>query len=111
MEWDDYKRLCERPDHFSRWALELTRSLVSDSEDREMLGRALADQPLEKPASHHGGPETDYFQVHVAKQQSRRIIEKVTAATLVAEGREKRRLAHLGVVWREYEDWAWQHPD
>ena len=111
MQWDDYKQLCERPDHFSRWALELTRSLVSDREDRDVLARALAELPLEKPASHHGGRETDYFRVNVAKHQSRRIVEQVNVAALVAEGRDKRRLTHLGIVWQEYVDWAGQRPD
>lgn len=111
MEWDDYKRLCEQPDHFSRWALEFTLLLVSEAEDREALTRALAKVPLEKPVSHHGGPETDYFRVDVARQQSRRIAEQVAAAAAVAEGRDKRRLTHLGVVWLEYEDWAGRPPD
>lgn len=111
MEWDDYKHLCERPDHFSRWALEFTRSLASDPEDREALTRALAGLPLEKPESHRGGPETDYFQVNVAKHQCRRIVEQVNAAAMIAEGRDKRRLTHLGVVWQEYLDWTGPPPD
>jgi hypothetical protein len=50
MDWREYKALCERPDHFSRWALLLTSGSVDDRALKEILSRASGAEPLPKPA-------------------------------------------------------------
>lgn len=106
MRWEDYKRLCERPDHFSRWALQMTAAAVSDPALRGALVNATRKAPLVKPADHRGGPETDYFQIDVAMHHVRLLVEQLGVAAAETEGKQQRRLNHLRVVWREYADFA-----
>lgn len=102
MEWEAYKRRCERADHFSRWGLQLTCASIADADVRRLLARALDSTPLRKPASHHGGAETDYFQIDIALHHARRIVAQLERAAWRAEGKQRRRLNHLRVVWCEY---------
>lgn len=102
MEWHEYKLLCERPDHFSRWALALTAANVSDPTVRDALAGVTESEPLEKPEGHHGGEATDYFRIDVALQHAGRIVQDIGAAAARVEGRQQRRLNHLKVVWQEY---------
>ena len=106
MQWEDYKRLCERPDYFSRWALQLTGETVSDPALRKTLADVTRRAPLDKPADHRGGPETDYFQVDVAMHHALLVVHQIGIAVSESEGRQQRRLNHLRVVWGEYADFV-----
>jgi hypothetical protein len=102
MDWPDYKRMCESPNHFSRWALELTRGILREAPIARKIVSTMNGRPLEKPADHRGGPETDYFRVELDDAAVRRVIAAFAARIENSAGRERRRLAHLCKVWEEY---------
>ena len=52
MEWSTYKRLCDRPDYFSRWMLDQCNELLYLLERGELAGalaRGTASEPLTMP--------------------------------------------------------------
>lgn len=102
MDWPAYKRICESPDHFSRWALELTAGILSDRAIVRKIMSTVADRPVAKPADHRGGPETDYFRVELDEAAARQVIAAFAVRIANSGGREQRRLAHLARVWQEY---------
>jgi hypothetical protein len=85
MDWPSYKRICDRPDVFSRWMLTQTQALIDDAMLRERLVQAMSTAPIEKPADHKGGDETDMFVVALEVDAVRRIRDALAAA--VASGR------------------------
>lgn len=104
MKWDEYKILCERPDHFSRWAIELTTSLETGAETKCQLRRVLASAPVTKPSDHLGGPATDYLKVDLDIDAARDIVASLDARSKVLQSRDAGHSRHLRVVWCEYID-------
>ena len=98
MDWTEYKQICERPDCFSRFAINLTRSVVADE---VLLGQlasmVLRGTAVEKPADHRGDARADFFLLDLDPAVIRVIIRQL--APLAAQDR---RMAHLRVVWQEY---------
>lgn len=106
MEWDDYKRLCDSPQTFSRWMLEQCVELLeSEAQLRDALIRSMYAAPLEKPSDHRGDPRTDMFEVVLARDDARAIHRVIESA--VREGRATRSTKPRGLggfeeAWREY---------
>src|SRR5512139_877481 len=61
MDWPAYKRICDRPDVFSRWMIEQTCDLLGDDGLRRSLAAVLNSTALPKPEDHRGGAATDMF--------------------------------------------------
>lgn len=106
MDWKEYKRLCERPDHFSRWALQVTAAAISDVAARQRLQELMHEAPIAKPPDHRGGEETDFFRVDVAPQHVAVMVRELGDAAASSDDRLGRRLRHLKVVWQEYANFA-----
>ena len=102
MIWQDYKARCERPDHFSRFALELTLGADVADEIGSQLVDAMNGAPVEKPLDHRGGAETDYFSVDLDARWVPSLVQALDRHALKADERGKRHLRHLAVVWQEY---------
>lgn len=102
MDWNRYKQLCERPDHFSRWALQVTCSYLPETGLRSEISGHLAAPPLPKPADHKGGSETDYFALDLSAAAAGAVALALREVADGASGKEQRRLGHLSVVWEEY---------
>jgi limonene-1,2-epoxide hydrolase len=106
MEWDEYKRLCDSPQTFSRWMLEQCLELLSsEMRLRTALGETLRAAPLDKPRDHRGSEQTDMFEVMLAPDDARAIHGIISAA--VREGRttsgtRPRGLGGFEAAWREY---------
>ena len=106
MEWDEYKRLCDSPQTFSRWMLEQCLELLSsEMRLRTALGETLRAAPLDKPRDHRGSEQTDMFEVMLAPDDARAIHGIISAA--VREGRTTSRTRPRGLggfeeAWREY---------
>lgn len=106
MEWDEYKRLCDSPQMFSRWMLEECLELLSsEARLREALAAAMCASPLEKPSDHLGGAQTDMFEVIVAPTDAKAIHTIIGDA--VRDGRTTSRTKPRGLggfeaAWREY---------
>lgn len=105
MDWDRYKLISDSPDVCSRWLLEQTLELVDDPALAARLRAAVDGPPLEKPADHRGGPETDMFPMSLTLDEVQRLCRAVEAAA--AAGRETsatrgRGLGGFVETWREY---------
>jgi len=94
--------MCESPNHFSRWALELTRGILREPPIVRKIVSTMDGRPLEKPADHRGGPETDYFRIELDEATVHHVIAAFDVRIGNAEGRERRRLTRLSKVWEEY---------
>lgn len=102
MNWTDYKTACERPDCFSRHALEITIAALEGA-DAVRIASFLERTPIEKPADHRGGAETDFFPVAMEPGLVERVIA-VLRGVARSGGPRAGRYAHLAVVWSEYLD-------
>jgi hypothetical protein len=102
MRWEEYKALCERYDHFSRFALETTRAVLGSGPLYESLGAVLEGEPIAQPDDHHGGPETDHYSLVLLESEVRSIIERLSAEVINTDDLSRGRLGHLCVVWEEY---------
>lgn len=104
MDWDRYKRICDRPDVFSRWMLEQTRELV----EADLALRLAAVQdglPVEKPADHLGGAPTDMFALTLSVLEVERIclaIESAITAGVTTSATRRRGLGGFQEAWTEY---------
>lgn len=78
----------------TRWALERTLALVDD-QARAEIERVLSSDPLEKPADHKGGPETDCFLADFDRALARTVLGSLDVGN-------DSQLRHLSVVWAEY---------
>lgn len=99
MDWETYKRLCDGSRVFSRHALRLTMTVLEHDQARP-LRDMLENAPLEKPADHRGGEETDCFEVALGTSLVREIlaaIERNPGGNLTSS-----RQRHLTAIWREY---------
>lgn len=106
MDWETYKALCDSPDVGSRWLLEQTLELVDRPELAARLRQCLQTGPVEKPADHQGGPETDMFRMALTLDEVRAIRERVEAAAAAGtetSGTRGRGLGGFVETWREYE--------
>lgn len=106
MDWDTYKAICDSPDVGSRWLLEQTLELVERTELAAPLRRCLQASPVEKPADHQGGPETDMFRMALTLDEVRAIRERVEAAAaagIETTGTRGRGLGGFVETWCEYE--------
>ncbi len=99
MDWQTYKKLCEQPRCFSRWAIVTTLELVDEMSLRAVLSRILEGVPLVKPADHRGNAMTDFFVVALDPVQTQAIMRCLRPHT------EDGRIRHLLVIWREYAAW------
>lgn len=68
MSIDEYKAACQRPDAFTRGALEETvRVLQAEAPELvPLVEQALSQAAIEKPKRHAGDETTDYFRVHIS---------------------------------------------
>lgn len=109
MDWDRYKRACDRPNVFSRWMIEQTRELIA----RELIARelievfdaALGSAPLPRPAGHKGGTELDMFALELTPRQVSLVLERVrhaSAAGATTSATRERGLAGFVEAWAEY---------
>jgi len=106
MEWDEYKRLCDSPQTFSRWMLEqCVELLASETQLRETLAGAMRSMPLDKPRDHRGDAATDMFEVILALDDARAIHGLIGAAVRerrTTAGTKPRGLGGFEEAWREY---------
>lgn len=106
MDWDTYKALSDSPDVCSRWLLEQTLELIDRGELAARLRQSLQVGPIEKPADHQGGPETDMFRMTLTLDEVRAIRERVEAAAAAGtetSGTRGRGLGGFVETWCEYE--------
>jgi hypothetical protein len=106
MEWDDYKRLCNSPQTFSRWMLEqCVELLASETQLRDALIGSMCAAPLERPSDHRGDPRTDMFEVVLVPDDARaihRIIESAVREGRTTRSTKPRGLGGFEEAWREY---------
>ena len=113
MDWTNYKRLCERPDTWSRWVLEQTCELL-DAALAQALRAAMAGEPVAKPADHNGGSDTDMFVLRLGAKHRRAVLDAVRAARDRGQTTLATRSRGLGgfvEAWREYVDWPGHRPE
>lgn len=67
MDASEYHRQCQRPDAFPRDVLERCVHWLRDRDPKSanLLENALSSSPIQKPAEHQGGAESDYFLVRM----------------------------------------------
>jgi len=98
MEWDEYKRLCDSPQTFSRWMLEQCLELLSsEMRLRTALGETLRAAPLDKPRDHRGSEQTDMFEVMLAPDDARAIHGIISGPC----ARDAQRAEHDRAVWAD----------
>jgi len=105
MDWPTYKRLCDRPDVWSRWMLEQTAALLADAALRARILEPLDAAPFEKPDDHRGGNATDMFTLDLALADVARIRGHVEAARdrgASTSGTRERGLGGFVEAWTEY---------
>lgn len=108
MEWDRYKRLCDRPDVVSRWMLEQTLELVAGHDVAAALRDAIASEPLTKPSDHRGAEATNMYMLDLTPAQRDDIVRLVRAARNARLATSKTTARGLGgfvEAWQEYLDW------
>ena len=103
LEWEPYKRLCDEPQFFTRWALNRTRELV-DAPIAAAVASVLDGVPLTKPEDHFGGKETDMFAVKLDRDTVCRVIESLSCTELLpgADESKRRRCRILKSSWLEH---------
>ena len=94
MDWTRYKALCDAPDVWSRWFIERLLDLGPDSA-AAALTAALAGAPLQRPADHRGGRETEMFRVSLVPADVMELLASVRRAE--ATGQRPRSLARRGL--------------
>lgn len=106
MNWNEYKRLCDSPQIFSRWMLEQTIELLADD---PRLASVLADvfrgPPLDKPTDHRGGAVTDMFEVVLPIDDAQTIHSRIHDAVSIGHTTAATQVRGLGgftEAWRDY---------
>ena len=77
MEAETYHQICNKPGCFTRSELEQTyRALTCENSSKtRLILDALQSEPLEKPAKHQAGEDSDYFFVKISAKDAEEIIE------------------------------------
>jgi acetyl-CoA carboxylase biotin carboxyl carrier protein len=105
MDWPSYKRICDRPDVFSRWMLMQTRELLIDGALVARLEQFMSQVPIEKPLDHRGNAETDMLVVSLELEELDAIRAAVAHAVSSGRRTEATRSRGLGgfvEAWDEY---------
>lgn len=106
MDWCEYKRLCDRPQLFSRWMIEQSMELVSDHPQlSQLLRQTLISRPLDKPSDHRGGPATDMFVLRLEHRHAAAVYRRVQHATDTGQrtaATSERGLGGFAAAWRDY---------
>lgn len=106
LDWTRYKALCDTPDVLSRWMLEQTLELLAGHPLAECLRQSLRTMPLDKPADHRGGSQTDMFRLSLSEadvRTIRQIVEAAAAGGRTTSGTRRRGLGGFVEAWAEYE--------
>ena len=107
MDWASYKRLCDRPDTWSRWMLVQTIELL-DGPLADLLDVGALGEPVPKPDDHTGGEETDMFVLRLSPASRLDVLGAVEAACEVGRTTSATVTRGLGgfvAAWREYAHW------
>ena len=105
MNWEEYKRECDRPDVLSRWLLEQSAS-VCDKAISIRLSGISESVPLEKPADHKGNPLLDMFRADLTESEVQSIASQVSEAFrngVMTTGTVVRDYSGILRAWQEYE--------
>ncbi|MCZ6619442.1 MAG: hypothetical protein O7E57_15070 [Gammaproteobacteria bacterium] len=105
MDWECYKRLCDRPDIWSRWMLEQTLELLDQTEMSKPIRRAMVRAPIAKPEDHRGGGATDMFELTLTSTEVNMVSELVVAAIAggkTTTGTKNRGFGGFREAWEEY---------
>jgi hypothetical protein len=108
MDWPTYKRLCDQPDHWSRWMLEQCTDLLGQLQEDGLVGalqRALSGQALATPVDHQGGQAVQIYVLRLPLDQRREIcraIEQAVSAGLSTAQTKSRGLGGFVEAWQEY---------
>jgi hypothetical protein len=96
---DEYKKLCDRPNVFSRRDLETTGKILR--EKNHPVGLAFSEilqtSPLSKPEKHKGDKSTDYFLIDLEESDAAAIVDHLLEkeADSIEENGETTPLARL----------------
>ncbi len=110
MDWQTYKALCDRPDHWTRWMLEQCIDLLGQLERAELsslLLNAVAQTPIDVPADHKGPAATHVIPLALTPVQRADILQAVMDAErlgLRTPQTAGRGLGGFIEAWREYVD-------
>ncbi|NVJ61954.1 MAG: hypothetical protein HWE27_16300 [Gammaproteobacteria bacterium] len=79
METNTYHEICAKPSSFSRRELEQTLMALEKIESKKfgLVSDFLKSKPVEKPALHRGGKQTDYFIVQISTKEAEEIVEEL----------------------------------
>ncbi len=108
MDWDVYKALCDRPDHWTRWMLEQCIDLFEQLERAELsalLKDAAASEPLQTPADHTGPPASQVLHVDLDREVREAMLSAIQdayARGMTTRQTERRGLGGFVEAWREY---------
>jgi len=108
MNWSCYKRLCDRPEYWSRWMLEQCIELFEQQGETALsaaLRAALQQPPLAVPADHRGHAATQMFHLALpaaARQRALVVVQRAAAAGRTTSGTAARGLGGFVEAWREY---------
>ena len=102
MDWSTYKEICERPDVFSRWALDLTASHLTCSL-AEKLSHGISKSSIPKPQDHKGDRRTDMFRLNLPQEVQQAILTHLTKLSHDESQKPdtNRKLTNLVSSWRE----------
>lgn len=80
MNADEYKRLCDQPNAFSRRDLEISEKLLreKDSSLALRLSEILQSSQITRPKKHEGGKWNDRFLINLPEQDAEMIVEVFT---------------------------------
>lgn len=81
MNADEYRKLCNQPNVFSRYDLQITeRTLRKENPVLALrLAGILQKSPIPKPEKHLGGKLTDYFFVVLPESDAELIVDTFTS--------------------------------
>lgn len=109
IAWTCYRRLCDKPNVFTRWLLQQTSEILEQSGQTGLMARIqqiLNEQsPLDKPRDHQGDSRSDVFLMNLSLTEALEIIQCIGAAErkgLVTRETEQRGLGGFAAAWREY---------
>ncbi|MEM6707252.1 MAG: limonene-1,2-epoxide hydrolase family protein [Pseudomonadota bacterium] len=113
MHWDDYKRRCDQPDHWSRWFLTQLLALAPTPAVETELRAVLQSTPIPKPRDHRGGAATDMFVVSLSGDLVSSLINRIRAATdepamALPAALQQRGLGGFAEALAEYLDYRYQ---
>ena len=102
MNWQQYQARCSAPNGFSRFALETSIGMLGAASCRTWLLQILQTAvPVQKPAGHLGGPQSDFFLLQLSRPQVAELLRSLDPGRCsLAKGKAE----HLLVCWREYLD-------